>query len=120
MSESAKDSKTKDTVYRVKGVPVNVYIDEAGEFRWVPAACADEESMRATLDVLKKMPDDRRDVWGTRLDPEDTITRCPVIKDKPELSQDFDKFCAAYDKNKRKPKQTASQEGGGEKANEQK
>lgn len=114
MSEPAKDSKTKESVYRMKGIPINAYLDETGEFRWVPTACSDEESVRMTLGVLKEMPDDRRDVWATRLDREDTIARCPVIKNEPELSKEFDEFCVAYDKNRRKPKQTAQQQEGGE------
>jgi secreted PhoX family phosphatase len=114
LTEPAKDSKKEDRAYRVKGVPINAYIDEAGEFHWVPESCTDEESVRETLGVLKKMPHDRRQVWGTRLDREETLARCPVIKSKPELSKEFDEFYAAYDQNKRKPKQTAEPRNGGE------
>jgi hypothetical protein len=76
--------------------------------------------MKMTMDVVRKMPRDRRDVWGTRLDREETIARCPVIRSKIELSKEFDEFCAAYDKNLLKPKQIAQQQQrqGGENANE--
>lgn len=66
------------------------------------------------MEVLNKMPGDRRDVWAPRLDREDTIARCPVIKNEPELSKEFNEFCAAHEKNRRKPNQIAQPRGGGE------
>jgi hypothetical protein len=112
---SNAEEKTKDQqTYYMKGIPIHAYLSENGEFRWVPTSCDDEEKARMTLGVLKKMPDDRRDVWGSRLDREDTIARCPVIKNEPELSKEFDEFFAAYDKNRRKPKQIAEPRDGGE------
>jgi hypothetical protein len=64
----------------MKGIPLSVYIDETGEFRRVPdpSACADKEGAKI-LDVFK-MPDDRSDVWGTRLDHEETLAKCKVIE----------------------------------------
>ena len=100
MSETtdSKDAKPKDELYKMKGIPVNAYLNETGEFKWIPTECNDENSIKEMIDVLTKMPEDRREVWGKRLDREITITRCPIIQNKPELSATIDKFLAAHDK----------------------
>lgn len=91
----------------MKGVPINVYLNETGEFLWVPTSntCCDEDSAKRTLTVLKKMPADRRAVWVPRLDREETMARCPVIQNKPELSKGFEEFLAAHDGKRLKTKQ---------------
>ena len=122
MSESrdekeSESSKNKRKVYRMKGMPLNVDIDETGEFRCVPdpSACEGKEGAKTILDVFRKMPQDRREVWVSRLDHEETFKRCPVIKKDPELSREFDELYAAYGKSKRGTKQTDQQQEGSEK-----
>jgi hypothetical protein len=101
----------------MKGMPLNVDIDETGEFRCVPdsSACEDKEGAKTVLDVFKNMPHDRGEVWVPRLDLEETFRRCPVIKEDPELSKEFDELCAAHGKSKRGMKQTDQRQEGGEK-----
>jgi hypothetical protein len=101
----------------MKGMPLNVDIDEAGEFRCVPdsSACEDKEGARTILDIFRKMPEDRRAVWVSRLDHEETFKRCPVIKKDPVLSKEFDECYVAYGKSKRRTNQTDQQQDGGEK-----
>jgi len=96
----------------VKGIPVQAYLIENGEFRWIPAfqACGDREKAEEMLGVLKKMPEDRRRVWASRLDTEQTKTRCPVIRKEADLCKKFDEFCAAY--SKPKLKRTDKRKGG--------
>lgn len=115
--EKTRSSKNKAKVYRMKRMPLNVDIDEAGEFRCVPgsSACEDKEGARAILDVFRKMPEDRSGVWVPRLDPEETFKRCPIIKKDPELSKEFDELYAAHGKSKRGMRQTDQQQEGGEK-----
>jgi hypothetical protein len=112
--KESEGSETMESFYRIKGIPINVYLDETGEFRWVPTSCTDEKTVKKALEVLRKMPDDRRDVWGARLDREDTMARCPIIKNEPELSKEFNEFCAAHEKNRRNPKRINQQQEGGE------
>ena len=104
---SKTEKKPQERVYEMKGVPINVYLNETGEFLWVPTsnACCDEDSAKRTLTVLKKMPADRRAVWVPRLDREETMARCPVIQNKPELSKGFEEFLAAHDGKRLKTKQ---------------
>jgi hypothetical protein len=111
LSESEK--KPQEKVYEMKGVPISVYLNETGEFLWVLTsdACSDEESVKRTLMVLKKMPADRRTVWVPRLDREETMARCPIIQSKPELSKVFDEFLAAHDGKRLK---TSQENDGGE------
>lgn len=103
------EEKTKrEQVYEVKGIPIHAYLIETGEFRWTPAseACGDRQNAKKILEVLKKMPEDRRAVWASRLDSEHAKARCPVIRDDPGLCQEFDAFCAAYDRSQEKSTNT--------------
>lgn len=116
MSEP-KENLKQESVYTVKGVPVKVFLTETGDFRWVPAfsACGDVERAKVFLDVLQKMPPDRRAVWATRLDTEQALNTCPVVRDDVDLHKAFDQLCAAYNKSKLK---AAEETAGGEKPNE--
>jgi hypothetical protein len=62
------------------------------------------------------MPENRRAVWVPRLDHDETIKRCPLIKNNPELSKALDELLAAHDKSRSK---TNQEKDGGENANEQ-
>jgi len=88
----------------MKGIRIHAYLSENGEFRWVPAtvACSSKENTKDILEVLKKMPKDRRTVWTSRLDRDQTKINCPIIRDNTDICQEFDEFCAAYDKLDRK------------------
>ena len=115
---SNQENKIKqEQVYEVKGIPVNAYLIETGEFRWIPTsqACGSKENAEKVLEVLKKMPEDRRAVWASRLDSEQTTITCPIIREDADLCTAFDQLCAAY--NKPKLKQT-EETNGGEKSNE--
>jgi len=92
----------KESPYQMKGIPVNAYLIETGEFRWIPKtqACTNKEKARQILEVLKKMPDDRQRVWASRLDIEQTKTKCPVIRKEADLCREFDEYCSAYDLHK--------------------
>jgi len=57
VSESEKAKQ--EPVYRVKGIPANVYLIENGEFRWIPAssACGDKEKAKPFFDeVIARFP----------------------------------------------------------------
>jgi len=73
---------------------------DTGEFRWIPAfeACGDKEKAKRIVEVLKKIPADRRAVWAQRLDLEEAKITCPVISKEVDLCKDFDDLCAAYSK----------------------
>jgi hypothetical protein len=104
---SESDKKPQGKAYEMKGVPISVYLNETGEFLWILSsdACSDEDSVRKTLTVLKKMPIDRRAVWVPRLDREETMTRCPVIQSIPELLKGFEELLATHDYKKLKTNQ---------------
>jgi hypothetical protein len=116
MAESEDKTKQEPT-YEMKGVAIHAYIIENGEFKWIPAAkaCDNKENAKKILEVLKKMPEDRRAVWASRLDTAQIETTCPIIRKETDLCNEFDQFCAAY--NKPKPKIT-EQKNGGESPNE--
>lgn len=107
------EKKPQEKVYEMKGFPINVYLNETGEFLWVPtpSACSDEDSAKKTLTVLKKIPADRIAVWLPRLDREETMARCPIIQDNPELSKGFGEFLAAHDQRRLR---TSQENDGGE------
>ena len=96
------ENKQKESAYVMKGLPLLGFLTETGDFRWVPHrdACNSSERARETLEVLKKMPLDRRNVWGTRLDVDKTIATCPIIRQDQDLSKEFDEFCEVYDASK--------------------
>ena len=111
MSEPKERAKSEG-IYTVKGIPAKVYLSETGDFRWVPTspACGDSEHAKEFLEVLQKMPADRRAVWATRLDAEQAKIACPIIREDADLCKTFDQLCAAY--NKPKLKQTEETKGG--------
>jgi len=113
-----QNEKPKEQVYVMKGIPVRAYLTETGEFRWIPAfeACGDREKAKRIVEVLKKIPADRRAVWAHRLDLEEAKITCPVIRKEADLCKDFDDLCAAYSK----PVGTRpdEKENGGESSNE--
>jgi len=110
--------KRAEYVYTMKGIPVNVYLSETGEFRWIPDshACGNKEKAKEILEVLKKMPEDRRAVWASRLDTHQIETTCPIIRKEADLCKEFDQFCAAYNKPNSKSPDTKPH--GGEMPNE--
>ena len=112
------EEKTKpERAYEVKGIPVHAYLIENGEFQWIPTfqACGNKENAERVLEVLKKMPEDRRAVWASRLDNEQTKMTCPVIREEADLCKQFDEFCATYSRSKSKK---AEKMNGGETSNE--
>lgn len=107
------EEKTKrEEVYEVKGIPVHAYLIETGEFRWIPTfqACGNKENAERVLEVLKKMPEDRRAVWASRLDKDQAKMTCPVISKEADLCEKFDEFCAAYSRSK--PEKAEKMKGG--------
>jgi len=113
------EEKTKhEPAYKMKGIPINAYLIETGEFRWIPTAqaCGDKENTKRILEVLKKMPEDRRAVWGSRLDIKQTKMKCPIIPKEADLCKEFDEFCAVY--NRPRLKTTEKRTRGGEMPNE--
>ena len=116
MSEPKEKSK-REGVYTVKGVPINVYLSETGDFRWIPTspACSDSKHAKEFLEVLRKMPADRRAVWAARLDAEQAKIACPIISEDVDLCKAFDQLCTAHDKIKLKQiKETNGGEGADE------
>jgi len=95
-----ESKKPKEPIYVPKGIPVHAYLTDTGEFRWIPAfeACGDRETAKRIVEVLKKIPADRRAVWAQRLDLEEAKTTCPIIRKEADLCKDFDDLCAAYSK----------------------
>lgn len=89
--------KPRDT-YELKGLPILAYLVETGDFKWIPTcdACATKENSEKILEVLRKMPEDRRKVWAQRLDLEQAKITCPVIRRESDLCEEFDELCAAY------------------------
>ena len=112
MGDSKEETK-QEPVYKMNGIPIHVYLIETGEFRWIPTvqACNNKENAKRILEVLKKMPEDRRAVWASRIDAEQTKMTCPVIRKEADLCKEFDQLCAAYNKPKLK-KLTEPREGG--------
>jgi hypothetical protein len=102
-----EEKPNQELTYSVKGIPVSVYLNQKGDFYWTPTkpACQDKEKAKEFLELLQKMPEDRRAVWATRLDAEQTVTTCPIIRQEADLCKEFDGICAAYDKNRHRPKQ---------------
>lgn len=103
MDDSEEQTKHERT-YELKGIPINAYLIETGEFRWTPTsqACSDKENAKKILEVLKKMPEDRRAVWASRLDKEQAKITCPIIRKEADLCKEFDEFCDAYKRPKSK------------------
>jgi len=96
-----EDEKPKEPVYVMRGIPVHAYLNETGEFRWIPAfeACCDSAKAQRIVEVLRKMPADRRAVWAQRLDLEEAKVACPVISREADLCKQFDDLCTAYTKS---------------------
>jgi len=113
-----ENEKPKEHVYMMRGIPVHAYLTDTGEFRWIPAfeACGDKEKAKRIVEVLKKIPADRRTVWAQRLDLEEAKITCPVIRNEVDLCKDLDDLCTAY----RRPVGTRPDEkrNGGESSNE--
>jgi len=103
VDDSEEQTKHK-RAYELKGIPINAYLIETGEFRWTPTsqACRDKENAKKILEVLKKMPEDRRAVWASRLDTEQAKATCPIIRKEADLCNEFDQLCDAYKKPKLK------------------
>jgi chromatin segregation and condensation protein Rec8/ScpA/Scc1 (kleisin family) len=96
----------------MKGIPIYVYLNETGEFRWIPTseACDDKEKAKEILKILRKMPEDRRAVWASKLDQDEAKTKCPVIPKEADLCKEFDDLCSSY--NRPKPEKSKEKEGG--------
>ncbi len=91
----------KQSVYRMNGVPANVYVLENGEFGWIPSpeACATKETAQKLLEIFRKMPHDKSKVWRTRIDPETAIAACPVVHEDTDLSKQFEELFVPRKKN---------------------
>jgi len=72
-----------------RAIPIHAYLIETGEFRWTSTirACGDRENAKRILRVLKKMPEDRRAAWASRLDTEQAKMTSPVIRREADLFQ---------------------------------
>ena len=116
MSE-AKDKQKDNSDYIIKGFSAKTYLSQTGDFRWTPTAptCNNIEKAEEFLEVLQKMPTDRRNVWTARLDTQQTLKTCPIIRKNPKLHKNFDQLTAAY--NDQNPK-NSNKQSGGEKGNE--
>jgi hypothetical protein len=115
---SDTEEKTKqERAYEMKGISIHAYLTETGDFRWIPTSksCDDKNQAKTILEVLKKMPEDRRAVWASRLDTDQAELTCPIIRKETDLCKEFDELCAAY--KRPKPKRT-DQKNGGESPNE--
>jgi hypothetical protein len=112
LSDSERKAKPERT-YEIRGIPIHAYLTETGEFRWIPTsqACDDKEKAHEILRVLRKMPEDRRAVWASRLDKDEIRTKCPVIPKEADLCKEFDDLCSSYSKPK---PEIAKEKGGGE------
>ena len=112
------EEKTKpERAYEVKGIPVHAYLIENGEFQWIPTfqACGNKDNAQRVLEVLKKMTENRRAVWASRLDKEQAKMTCPVIRKDADLCKQFDDFCTTNSRSKSKK---AEKKKGGEIPNE--
>lgn len=85
--------------FTIRGIETLVYLTETGDFRWIPAseACKNSERTRRILEVLDSMPEDRREVWASRLDVAQTKANCPIINQEDEIRREFDALGAVYD-----------------------
>jgi len=94
MSETEKPGAER---YEMKAIQILVHLNKQGDFGWVPTAqaCDTLKKAETIIDVLTKMPRSRRLVWTERLDVEDTISRCPVIRDNADLNRKFTDLTAA-------------------------
>lgn len=97
-----QDKTKQERVFEIKGIPIDAYLTETGDFRWIPASegCDCVEKTERILEVLKNMPEDRRNVWASRLDLKETKLTCPKINEKADLCKEFDEICAVYSKPK--------------------
>lgn len=113
-----KQNDKPKSSYHIKGIPLHAYLTETGDFKWIPTsqACVDKENAKTILDVLRKMPEDRRQVWASRLDVNEVRATCPIIKNQPDLCEQFDNLCNAYNPSKLR---TAKEKKGGGKTNEE-
>jgi len=95
-----ENEKITEQIYEMKGIAGHFYLTENGEFKWIPSstACGCKENTKRILEVLKKMPDDRRAVWAQRLDLEEAKIACPMIRNEVDLCAEFDDLCTAYRK----------------------
>lgn len=100
--DNPQDKPKNEHAYYMKGIPIHAYLSENGEFKWIPnaTACNNKENTQNILEVLNKMPEDRRKVWASRLDKQQTMTTCPIIQNEPDLRKEFDEISTAYNKPK--------------------
>jgi len=103
-----------EQVYEMKGIAGHFYLTENGEFKWIPAAkvCVNKGSAKRFLEILKKIPADRRAVWAQRLDVDEAKITCPIIRKEVDLCKEFDEFCAAYTKPQENKPREKQKEGG--------
>lgn len=59
---STTEKKKQEPPYTLKGIPTNSFVIQTGDFGWIPhaSACNDKEHALAILEVLGKMPKDKR------------------------------------------------------------
>lgn len=99
MSEAEKPAAER---YEMKAIQILVHLNKQGAFGWVPAAqaCGTLKKAETIIDVLTEMPKSRRLVWTERLDVEDAISRCPVIRENADLNRKFAELKAAHNTSK--------------------
>ena len=96
------EEKNPEHSYSMKGIPIHAYLTQNGEFNWIPTsqACTSKKQTREILRMLEGLPEDRRAVWASRLDINQTKTKCPIIHDDNDLRTEFDNFCSTYNSSK--------------------
>jgi hypothetical protein len=84
--------------FKRRRLPGQIDLDDSGEFAWVlsPEACGTEEEAKESLDILEKLPAERRSVLVKRLDRDGTLLQCPCIRNSPVLSKKLDDLVSAY------------------------
>jgi len=118
--ELSENEKPNQDRYKTKDVSIEVSIRKSGEFLCAPAPeeCSDETAARELIDLFNTMPKDKGGVWLRRLDLQETIKRCPLLRQKADLQTAFNDLLNDLNVNTTKPK-TNTQKNGGDKANGQ-
>jgi len=84
--------------YKKPEFSAEVNVDSSGEFAWrlQKLSCMTREAALETITALKQMPADRRAVWVKRLDVEESVKGCPILRKDEEVAKAFDELVSAY------------------------
>ena len=99
---SSIEKKKQEPPCIPKWVPINGYVIEGGDFKWIldASACSDKEHALEIPKILAKMSEDKRRVWATRFDLEKTIAVCSIIREDEDVSKAYDEFFDPYNPSK--------------------